>query len=109
LVDAQGHDLTDKPLRQRRAALESFFKKYCRRQKRLRLSPGTTRLAEAAAGSSAILFRRRRRNRQNQGGLSLCLRKFPNLTRNQCVGGKINNAIVVQSLMLDVGDGRGLA
>jgi ATP-dependent DNA ligase len=47
LVDADGHDLTGELLRQRRAVLESFLKNHCRGERKLRLSPATTRIAEA--------------------------------------------------------------
>jgi ATP-dependent DNA ligase len=47
LVDVGGRDLTHEPLSERRRALEAFFKKYCRRSLSLRLSPATTRLADA--------------------------------------------------------------
>jgi ATP-dependent DNA ligase len=47
LVADDGHAVLDKPLSVRRAALESFFRKYCRGADLVGLSPVTTRLAEA--------------------------------------------------------------
>jgi ATP-dependent DNA ligase len=47
LVGADGRALTGKPLAERRAELESFYKEYARGSPRLRLSPATTRLADA--------------------------------------------------------------
>jgi ATP-dependent DNA ligase len=47
LVGADGRALIARPLSERRPELESFYKKYCRGSPLLRLSPATTRLAEA--------------------------------------------------------------
>jgi ATP-dependent DNA ligase len=49
LVDADGRRVTDLPLSERRSALDDFFQKYGRRAERLRLSPATTKLADATA------------------------------------------------------------
>jgi ATP-dependent DNA ligase len=47
LVGADGKALIDRPLRERRNALEAFAHSYLRGAKRIRLSPATTKLSEA--------------------------------------------------------------
>src|SRR5262249_16822149 len=47
LADARGKSLVDRPLRERRPLLEKFAAAQFQRAERLRLSPATTRLAEA--------------------------------------------------------------
>ena len=47
LVGTDGRSLTGQALDDRRPVLESFFRSYCRRNRRIRLSPATTKLAEA--------------------------------------------------------------
>src|SRR5262249_25509997 len=47
LVDPAGNLLNDKPLHERRRALEVFAKFYLRKNARIRLSPAATSLAEA--------------------------------------------------------------
>jgi ATP-dependent DNA ligase len=47
LADAEGSDLTQLPLRERRGELESFARRYLRNHRRIRLSPATTKLSEA--------------------------------------------------------------
>ena len=49
LVGADGRSLTGEILDYRRPVLESFFRSYCRGNRRFRLSPATTKLAEAKA------------------------------------------------------------
>jgi ATP-dependent DNA ligase len=47
LADANGSDLTQLPLRERRGELETFARQYLRNHRRIRLSPATTKLSEA--------------------------------------------------------------
>lgn len=47
LLDAEGERLTGQPLSERRNALDAFAGKFLRGQKIIRLSPATTRLADA--------------------------------------------------------------
>jgi ATP-dependent DNA ligase len=47
LVGSDGKALVDRPLRERRNALEAFAHSYLRGAKRIRLSPATTKLSEA--------------------------------------------------------------
>jgi ATP-dependent DNA ligase len=47
LVDAEGGSLVERPLSERRSALQDFIRKYRGKSKRIRLSPATTRLSDA--------------------------------------------------------------
>src|SRR5436190_13136468 len=49
LAGPDGESLVNRPLQERRQAVEAFARKYLRGNARLRLSPATTRLADAKA------------------------------------------------------------
>jgi ATP-dependent DNA ligase len=49
LANAAGRRLIHLPLRERRGELETFARRYLRNQRRIRLSPATTKLSEAKA------------------------------------------------------------
>jgi len=116
LVDTNGADLTGEPLHRRRAVLESFFKKYCRREQRLRLSPVTMRLAEARGwlkrvGATLDGVVAKRRDLEYRSGSRDGMQKIKNYRSADCVvGGFRTNegSPLVGSLLLGLYDSDGL-
>jgi ATP-dependent DNA ligase len=116
LVDAKGGDLTGEPLHQRRALLEVFFKKYCRSEQKLRLSPVTMRLAEASGwlkrvGNTLDGVVAKRRDLAYRSGSRDGMQKIKNYRSADCVvGGFRTNegSPLVGSLLLGLYDQDGL-
>ena len=116
LVDADGRSLIDETLQDRRPVLESFFRRYCRGNRRIRLSPATTRLAEAKAwlGRSGKMLDgviAKRRDLTYRSGDRTGMQKIKNYRSADCVVGgfRYNEGTrVVGSLLLGLYDKRGL-
>jgi ATP-dependent DNA ligase len=92
LVGADGRALTGKPLSERRRELESFYKKYCRRSPRLRLSPATMRLADAErwlkrVGATLDGVVAKRRDLPYSSGNRSGMQKIKNYRSADCVVG----------------------
>ncbi len=116
LVDADGRALTGKPLSERRRELESFYKKYCRSSPLLRLSPATTRLADAKrwlrrVGATLDGVVAKRRDLPYCSGDRGGMQKIKNYRSADCVVGgfRYNEASpFVGSLLLGLYDDDGL-
>ena len=116
LVGADGRALTAKPLSERRSELESFYKKYARGSERLRLSPATTRLADARrwlkrVGATLDGVIAKRRDLPYSSGDRSGMQKIKNYRSADClVGGFRYNegSPLVGSLLLGLYDEEGL-
>jgi ATP-dependent DNA ligase len=116
LVDADGTLLTDLPLDERRRALESFVRKYCRGAKRIRLSPTTTKLGDAngwlkRAGPSLDGVIAKRRDLPYRPGDRTGMQKIKNYRSADCVVGGFRyneGKPLVGSLLLGLYDDDGL-
>jgi ATP-dependent DNA ligase len=116
LIDVDGRSLIDETLQDRRPALESFFRRHCRGNRRIRLSPATTRLAEAKAwlGRSGKMLDgviAKRRDLTYRSGDRTGMQKIKNYRSADCVVGgfRYNEGTrVVGSLLLGLYDKRGL-
>jgi ATP-dependent DNA ligase len=116
LVDADGRALTGKPLSERRRELESFYKKYCRRSPRLRLSPATTRLVDAErwlkrVGATLDGVVAKRRDLPYSSGDRSGMQKIKNYRSADCVVGGFRyneGSPLVGSLLLGLYDEDGL-
>lgn len=116
LVGADGRSLTDQTLDDRRPALESFFRRYCQGKRRIRLSPATTKLAEAKAwlGRSGKMLDgviAKRRDLPYQSGERTGMQKIKNYRSADCVVGGFRyneGKPVVGSLLLGLYDAGGL-
>ena len=116
LVDADGHALTGRPLAERRQRLEGFFQKYCRRSRSLRLSPATTRLADAKGwlkrvGATLDGVIAKRRDLEYHSGDRSGMQKIKNYRSADCVVGGFRyneNSPLVGSLLLGLYDKDGL-
>ena len=116
LVGADGRALTAKPLSERRSELESFYKKYARGSERLRLSPATTRLADASrwlkrVGATLDGVIAKRRDLPYSSGDRSGMQKIKNYRSADClVGGFRYNegSPLVGSLLLGLYDEEGL-
>ena len=116
LVDAEGRALTDLPLSDRRPALEAFFKTYGRRADRLRLSPATTKLANAKAwldrvGATLDGVVAKRRDLAYRSGDRGGMQKIKNYRSADCVVGGFRyneGSPLVGSLLLGLYDDAGL-
>jgi ATP-dependent DNA ligase len=116
LVDADGRALTGKPLSERRRELESFYKKYCRRSPRLRLSPATTRLVDAErwlkrVGATLDGVVAKRRDLPYSSGDRSGTQKIKNYCSADCVVGGFRyneGSPLVGSLLLGLYDEDGL-
>jgi ATP-dependent DNA ligase len=116
LVDADGALLTGLPLDERRRALESFIRKYCRSAKRIRLSPATTKLADAKgwlkrAGASLDGVIAKRRDLAYRAGDRTGMQKIKNYRSADCVVGGFRyneGKPLVGSLLLGLYDDDGL-
>ena len=116
LVGTDGRSLTDRTLDDRRPVLESFFRRYCRDKRRIRLSPMTTKLAEAKAwlGRSGKILDgiiAKRRDLTYRSGERTGMQKIKNYRSADCVVGGFrynDGKRVVGSLLLGLYDAGGL-
>lgn len=116
LVDADGRALNGLTLSERRPLLEAFFAKYCRGAERLRLSPATTKLAEAKAwldrvGSTLDGVIAKRRDFPYRCGDRSGMQKIKNYRSADCVVGGFRyneGSPLVGSLLLGLYDDAGL-
>jgi ATP-dependent DNA ligase len=116
LVGADGKTLTREPLSERRRALETFFRKYCRRAKSVRLSPATTKLADAKSwlrrvGATLDGVIAKRRDLEYRSGDRSGMQKIKNYRSADCVVGGFRyneNSPLVGSLLLGLYDKDGL-
>jgi ATP-dependent DNA ligase len=115
-VDAGGRDLTADILSERRRALEKFYRRYCRGSKLMRLSPATTRLADAKGwlmrvGATLDGVVAKRRDFAYRSGERSGMQKIKNYRSADCVVGGFRynaNSPLVGSLLLGLYDGKGL-
>jgi ATP-dependent DNA ligase len=116
LVDADGRNLTGDILSERRRALEKFYRRYCRGSKLIRLSPATTRLADAKGwlkrvGATLDGVVAKRRDFAYRSGERSGMQKIKNYRSADCVVGGFRygtNSPLVGSLLLGLYDGNGL-
>jgi ATP-dependent DNA ligase len=116
LVNADGHDLTGQVLVERRGALEAFFRRYGRLTKSIRLSPATTRLADAKGwlkrvGATLDGVIAKRRDFPYLSGERAGMQKIKNYRSADCVVGGFRynaNSPLVGSLLLGLYDGKEL-
>jgi ATP-dependent DNA ligase len=116
LVDAEGRDLTGEILEERRRALERFFRRYGRGAKLVRLSPATTRLADAKGwlkrvGATLDGVIAKRRDFTYRSGGRTGMQKIKNYRSADCVVGGFRynaNSPLVGSLLLGLYDSKGL-
>jgi ATP-dependent DNA ligase len=116
LVGADGKTLTREPLSERRRALEAFFRKHCRRAKSVRLSPATTKLADAKSwlrrvGATLDGVIAKRRDLEYRSGDRSGMQKIKNYRSADCVVGGFRyneNSPLVGSLLLGLYDKDGL-
>jgi ATP-dependent DNA ligase len=116
LLGEDGKRLTDRPLRERRPALEAFARKYLRGARRLRLSPATTNLADAKGwlkrvGATLDGIIAKRCDLEYQSGERTGMQKIKNYRSADCVVGGFRyneGKPVVGSLLLGLYDGKGL-
>ena len=116
LVGSDGRALTDHVLSERRPALEGFFKQYCGGSGTVRLSPATTRLADARrwlrrVGATLDGVIAKRRDFDYRSGDRSGMQKIKNYRSVDCVVGgfRYNEASpLVGSLLLGLYDEQGL-
>jgi ATP-dependent DNA ligase len=116
LADEDGKALTQLPLAERRARLETFASRYFKGQARIRLSPATTRLSEAKAwlkGAGAALdgIIAKRRDLAYRSGDRSGMQKIKTVRTADCVVGGFRyneGKPVVGSLLLGLYDDDGL-
>jgi ATP-dependent DNA ligase len=116
LVDADGDLLTNLPLKDRRKRLEAFAKKYLKGQNRIRLSPATTRLADAkkwlkSVGATLDGIIAKRRDLEYRSGDRSGIQKIKNYRSADCVVGGfryLEKQKRVGSLLLGLYDNKGL-
>jgi ATP-dependent DNA ligase len=116
LVDDEGRSLVETPLRERRPGLEAFAAKYLRGQKRIRLSPATTRLSDARrwlqrVGATLDGIIAKRRDEPYRTGDRTGMQKIKNYRSADCVVGGFRyneGKKVVGSLLLGLYDDDGL-
>ena len=116
MVDADGRDLTGEILSERRHELEEFFRRYCRKSKLVRLSPATTRLADAQGwlkrvGATLDGVVAKRRDFAYRSGDRTGMQKIKNYRSADCVVGGFRygtNSTLVGSLLLGLYDDEGL-
>jgi ATP-dependent DNA ligase len=116
LVGEDGKPLIEQPLRERRPALETFARKHLRGVPRLRLSPATTKLADAKGwlkrvGASLDGIIAKRHDLPYQSGERTGMQKIKNYRSADCVVGGFRyneGKPVVGSLLLGLYDKRGL-
>jgi len=111
-----GQSLIERPLQERRQAVEVFARKYLRGNARLRLSPATTRLADAKAwlkrvGATLDGIIAKRRDFEYRSGDRTGMQKIKNYRSADCVVGGFRyneGKPVVGSLLLGLYDDGGL-
>ena len=116
LADARGKPLVELPLRERRPLLEDFAAKYFEGHERFRLSPATTRLAEARGwlervGATLDGIIAKRRDAPYAAGERGAMQKIKNFRSADCVVGGFRyneGKDVVGSLLLGLYDDEGL-
>lgn len=116
LLSAEGDVFIKQPLSARRKLLEDFARKYLRGQKRIRLSPATTRLADAKkwlrqVGATLDGIIAKRRDLPYQSGKRTGMQKIKNFRSADCVVGGFRyneGKKTVGSLLLGLYDERGL-
>jgi ATP-dependent DNA ligase len=116
LAGADGRPRTQQPLRERRAELEAFARKYFKRTGRLRLSPATTKLAEAKGwlrrtGAMLDGIVAKRRDLDYRSDHRTGMQKIKTYRSADCVVGGFRyneGKPVVGSLLLGLYDGGGL-
>jgi len=116
LVDADGEVLTKEVLPDRRAHLQAFAKKHLRGQRSIRLSPATTKLADAKkwltqVGGTLDGIIAKRRDMPYESGNRRGMQKIKNYRSADCVVGGFRyneGAKTVGSLLLGLYDGEGL-
>jgi ATP-dependent DNA ligase len=116
LVDQHGKLLTEDRLPIRRKRLEAFARKFLRTQKTIRLSPATTKLAEAKkwlrqVGATLDGIVAKRRDLAYQSGNRHGMQKIKNFRSADCVVGGFRyneGKSTVGSLLLGLFDEKGL-
>jgi ATP-dependent DNA ligase len=116
LADARGKSLVERPLRERRPLLEEFAAAQFKHAERFRLSPATTRLAEARGwlrrvGATLDGIIAKRREAPYAAGERGAMQKIKNFRSADCVVGGFRyneGKDVVGSLLLGLYDGDGL-
>ena len=116
LIDADGEVLTKEVLPDRRAHLQAFAKKHLRGQRSIRLSPATTKLADAKkwltqVGGTLDGIIAKRRDMPYESGNRRGMQKIKNYRSADCVVGGFRyneGAKTVGSLLLGLYDGEGL-
>ena len=116
LLDADGDVLTKDVLPDRRARLEDFAKKYFRGQRSIRLSPATTKLADARkwlkqVGGTLDGIIAKRRDVPYESGNRHGMQKIKNFRSADCVVGGFRyneGKKTVGSLLLGLYDDKGL-
>jgi ATP-dependent DNA ligase len=116
LADSDGTLLIPEPLRERRRALESFVRDYCRGASRIRLSPATIKLSDAKGwlkrvGATLDGVIAKRRDLEYRSADRSGMQKIKNYRSADCVVGgfRYNEGTpVVGSLLLGLYDDDGL-
>jgi ATP-dependent DNA ligase len=116
LVDRQGHDLTNRLLRERRKALEKFYRHFAQNSGRIRLSPATDKLSSAKkwfgrVGNDLDGIVAKRIDLDYRSGDRTGMQKIKMTRTADCVIGGFRYAAkakVIGSLLLGLYDGRGL-
>jgi ATP-dependent DNA ligase len=116
LLDEDGTLLTNEPLSERRERLEDFAKTFLRGQKSIRLSPATTKLADAKkwlkqVGATLDGIVAKRRDLAYQSGNRRGMQKIKNFRSADCVVGGFRyneGKRTVGSLLLGLYDAKGL-
>ena len=116
LCSEDGTSLTQVPLATRRKLLENFARKYLRNNKRIRLSPATTQIADARkwlkqVGASLDGIIAKRRDMPYESGNRHGMQKIKNYRSADCVVGGFRyneGRRTVGSLLLGLYDAQGL-
>jgi ATP-dependent DNA ligase len=115
LEDTRGTDLTAKPLAERRERLEKFARSQFKKSKQLRLSPATTRVADARewlagkAGTDGVMAKRL--DEPYRSGDRTAMEKIKRKRTADCVVGGFRYASkgkIVGSLLLGLYDDAGI-
>jgi ATP-dependent DNA ligase len=116
LVGPDGQLLADRPLDERRRLLESFHKKYCGKNRSIRLSPSSSRLSAAKrwlkrSGAALDGIIAKRRDLAYRSGDRSGMQKIKNYRSADCVVGGFRyneGSAFVGSLLLGLYDKKGL-
>ncbi len=116
LVDTDGRLLTAAPLDDRRSKLETFFKKYCRHEARIRLSPSSIKFSDAKSwlqrtGAALDGVIAKRRDFYYRAGDRSGMQKIKHYRSADCVVGGFRyneGSSLVGSLLLGLYDKKGL-